>query len=76
MLTLREWRRVKEITQVQMAAAIGVHVNTYQLWEKEPAKIPIGMAIEIADVIGVPFETINFLGTNHTKTEEYTKLVV
>lgn len=70
MLTLREWRRAKEITQAKLAEAIGVHVNTYLLWEKEPTKIPIGYAFKIANIIGVPIENIDFLSEKSTNHED------
>lgn len=33
-LTVRQWRRAKDITQEQMAESLGIHVNTYQNWEE------------------------------------------
>ena len=50
-MTLRQIRRVKEITQVQMAHMLGISVGTYQAWEKCPAKVPIGRLIEIARLL-------------------------
>lgn len=60
MLTLREWRNAKEISQSSLAKALGVHVNTYSAWEKEPDKMPLGAAVRVADLLGVPFVEINF----------------
>lgn len=60
MLTLREWRNAKEISQQKMADNCGVHVNTYIEWEKHPEKIPIGQAYVIALAIGVPLGDISF----------------
>ena len=50
-MTLRQMRRVQDITQAQMAQAIGVSIGTYQAWEKCPAKVPIGRLIEIARLL-------------------------
>ena len=36
-LTLREWRRLKEVTQEQMAEVCGIHINTYRNWEEKPS---------------------------------------
>lgn len=60
MLTLREWRNAKEISQQKMADSCGIHVNTYIEWEKHPEKIPIGQAYVIALAIGVPLGDISF----------------
>lgn len=59
-LTIRQWRRVQEITQEQMAEKLGIHINTYQNWEEAPEKISIGKAIEIAKIFGVSLNDITF----------------
>lgn len=57
-LTLREWRRLKEISQVQMAEHCGVTAVTYQAWEKKPSEIKISMAMKIADRLGITLDDI------------------
>ena len=59
-LTLREWRRAKEISQQAMADKIGVHVNTYMKMEKRPNKIAIEDAVKISVILAVPMDQINF----------------
>lgn len=59
-LTIREWRRVKEITQEAMAQKLSIHVNTYQNWEKEPGKISWEKAVEISKILGVALDDISF----------------
>ena len=59
-LTIKEWRRAKEISQEQMADLIGVHINTYRAWEDNPEDIRIGKAVLIADKLGIPLEDILF----------------
>ena len=59
-LTLRQWRLVKELTIEDMAAACGVHPNTYAAWEKAPGKISVDNAITIAKVLGVSVDAIFF----------------
>lgn len=59
-LTLRQWRRAKEITQEKMADTLGVHVNTYQNWEEDPGKISIDKAFAIANFLGISINEINF----------------
>lgn len=57
-LTLREWRRLKEITQAQMAAVCGVTPATYQAWEKKPSEIKISIAIKIAERLGITLDDL------------------
>lgn len=66
MLTLKEWRRAKGITQQEVADACGCHVNTYSRWELDPERIPLGEAHKIAEYIGVSFDDINFLPEKST----------
>ena len=64
-LTIRELRRMKDISQEAMAEACGVHVNTYRAWEENPAKIRIENVSAIAKALDVPVEDI-FLSANTT----------
>lgn len=59
-LTVREWRRLKEISQESMAKMLNVHVNTYQNWESDPGKISIEKAMEIANIFDVSLDDITF----------------
>lgn len=59
-LTLRQWRRAKEITQKEMADKLVIHVNTYQNWEEAPDKISVSNAVKIADILGVSIDDIDF----------------
>ena len=60
-LTVREWRRIREISQESMAAQLNIHVNTYQKWEKAPGQIPFERAVEISKILGVPLNDISFV---------------
>lgn len=59
-LTVREWRRVRELSQESVAKSLGIHVNTYQSWEQDPGKISIEKAFEIAKLFGVTLDDISF----------------
>lgn len=59
-LTVRMWRCAKEISQEKMANLLGIHVNTYQNWEKNPENISIGNARKIAEIFGVSENEIDF----------------
>ena len=62
-LTLREWRRVKEISQQSMADQLNIHVNTYQNWESDPGKISLENAAKISEILGVSLNDITFLAS-------------
>jgi len=59
-LTLRQWRRAKEISQEKMAELLKIHVNTYQNWEESPEKISIEKAMEISSILNVDLDDISF----------------
>lgn len=59
-LSLREWRRAKEISQEQMAQKLGIHVNTYLKWEQDPHRINIQSALKIVKILNVPIDNISF----------------
>ena len=60
MLTLKQWRRVREISQENMAKQLGIHVNTYINWEQDPGGITITNAGKIAKILGVSPNEIAF----------------
>lgn len=59
-LTLEEWRRVKNISQNQMADLLGIHVNTYRAWEEDPEKIRLSKAVLIAEKLDISMDDILF----------------
>lgn len=71
-LTLREWRRVKEKSQEEMANICGVHLNTYRAWEENPGEIRMSKGKLIADALGITIGDI-ILPENITNSDENTK---
>lgn len=67
-LTLREWRRLKEISQKTMSERLNIHINTYQKWEQNPGKIPFKDAVNISKVLDVPLDEIIFKVKNTGET--------
>lgn len=51
--TLREWRKLKELTIAQMAEALSVTPKTYLTWERCPARIKIGVMIDICNILKI-----------------------
>ena len=60
-LSLRAWRRAKDITQQDMADRLQIHVNTYQKWEDRPETISISYATKISEILGVSLNDIEFV---------------
>lgn len=60
MFTLKQWRRLKDITQEEMAKRLNIHINTYQNWEKEPGNITVSNAANIARILEVSPNEILF----------------
>lgn len=60
-LKLVEWRRARGISQPEMAKNIGISMPTYVRWEKDPGKITMAKASEIAKILEVDMSDIIFL---------------
>ena len=60
MLTLAQWRRLKDISQEEMAKACDVHVNTYRRWEEKPSIIKVTYVDKLAEKLGVSVSDILF----------------
>lgn len=57
-LTLRQMRRIREISQIEMAKRLGVAPGTYVVWERCPAKIKTGRLIEICRILNCSVDDI------------------
>lgn len=60
-LNVKQWRLAKGKTIAEMAAAIGVHPNTFRKWENDPEIIPIYAARKIAFELGEDIDEVFFL---------------
>ncbi len=58
--TLRQWRKLKDLSQKEMADRCHVHPNTYMNWERVPEQLTIEKAHIIADALGVDYDDIIF----------------
>lgn len=61
MLTVRAWRKARDMSVNAMSEALGVHPHTYNSWEKNPRKISIEYAYKIANVLNIKVSDIDFL---------------
>lgn len=59
--TFREWRRLKEMSQQELADRVGVHVNTICNWEEHPETMTIGRALDVVKALGVTIDDVIFL---------------
>lgn len=57
---LRQIRRAHEISQQEAADALGVHVNTYMRWEREPGIIPVHAAYTLSELLKTPIDDLFF----------------
>ena len=60
-LTMKQWRRLKGLSQKEMAKRCGVFINTYFNWEQAPEKLTIEKTHIIADALGVTYNDIIFV---------------
>lgn len=58
-LTLSEWRRLKNVSQEDLAKLVGVHVNTICGWEREPGKMQIKDVINVAKALDVDLGAVS-----------------
>lgn len=64
-MTLREWRRAKGVSVMEMAHRLDVNYSTIVRWESG-AKMPVDKALMACDVLAIPIEDVNFLQENAT----------
>ena len=51
-LTLRQMRRMRDLSQAEMAQKMGVSVTTYAAWERCPAKVKTGKLMQVLKLLG------------------------
>lgn len=57
-LTLKQTRRIQELTQDQVAAMLGVHVQTYRKIEQNPDEATVQQAKKLSEILGVDYNEI------------------
>lgn len=60
LLTIREWRRLKEITLEQMAKDFEVTRQTVANWEDHPEALRVETVLKIAKYLDIDFSEIRF----------------
>lgn len=70
-LTIKEWRRVRGLTQAQLAEACECTPITLRAWENKPLQIKIGDVFKIMKALNIPsILDIIFLPTSSTNSTE------
>lgn len=59
-LSAKGARQLAGYTQTKMAAAMGVHMQTYRKLEREPSKMTVEQAIKFCAIVKRSFATIFF----------------
>jgi DNA-binding XRE family transcriptional regulator len=59
-LTVKMARVFAGLTQRDVAEILGVHVQTYMKWEKNPEEMSIGTAKQFSRIVGIGVEEIFF----------------
>jgi putative transcriptional regulator len=66
-VTLPVARKIANLTQKGLGAAIGVSESTVANWEKGKTEPSVEQARKISDVVGIPLDSIIFLPSNTVK---------
>ena len=56
-MDLKRLREKKKMSQIDVAKAIGVHLNTYALWEKEGGNPTPENLVNLEKVLGIKKQT-------------------
>ena len=59
-LTLKAARALNNLSQKEVAKMMGVHVDTYRKWEKNPNTLKIGTAKKLAEIFKLDYNDIFF----------------
>lgn len=66
-VTLPNARRIANMTQKELAEAVGVSESTVLNWEKGRADLTLQQAFLVSEVLGRPLDKIIFLPKNTVK---------
>lgn len=70
--TIKQARKLADMTQIQMADALEISRDTYRRIEKKPETATIAQGVRIAEVTGISFDAL-FFGVNSTKSRACAK---
>lgn len=59
-ITVKKARHLMGLTQKEMAEIMGVHVQTYMKWEKNPDEMTIATAKRFSHIVNIGIDQIFF----------------
>lgn len=59
--TVKQARKLNDLTQEQMAQMMGVNRDTYRRIERRPDKATVWQAHQISKITGIPMDNLIFL---------------
>lgn len=60
--TIKQWRQHHQLTELEMAEKLNIHINRYRSWEKHPESISPTNARKIALIFNTSIHNIIFKG--------------
>lgn len=57
-LTIRQWRRIRDLSQAEMASQLGVHINTYRHMEQYPSETKLSTLLAICNIMDIGIDNI------------------
>ena len=63
-ITINEARKISGSTQEKFASELGVSVPTFSKYEKYKSIMPVDEAMKFSELVGIPFEKIDFIGSD------------
>lgn len=70
--TLREWRRIKELSQQELGDLVGVSKTTVVHWEEHPERMRVERVKQVALALEISIDDIIILPVNQQNVESDT----
>lgn len=67
--TLREWRRIKELSQQELGDLVGVSKTTVVHWEEHPERMRVERVKQVALALEISIDDIIILPVNQQNVE-------
>ena len=57
-LTIKEWRKILNLSQADVADKLNIHLNTYREYEAHQDRIRIGTLIKFCNALGIKISEV------------------
>lgn len=68
-LTIAQWRKLRNLTQAELAGKVGVTANTIRAWERNTDPIKLGQLDKLEEALGVSRDNIIFMPSRSKSME-------